>query len=41
MAAIAGGNATNGGIAGFVGRRSDQITHPLNVLEKGAGPAGS
>jgi AAA+ ATPase superfamily predicted ATPase len=33
LAAIAGGNNTNGGIAGFIGRRSDQITHPLNVLE--------
>lgn len=33
LAAIAGGNTTNGGIANYVGRRSDQITHPLNVLE--------
>ena len=33
LAAIAGGNNTNGGIANFIGRRSDQITHPLNVLE--------
>jgi hypothetical protein len=33
LAAIAAGNNTNGGIAGFIGRRSDQITHPLNVLE--------
>ena len=33
LAAIAGGNNTNGGIAGFIGRKSDQITHPLNVLE--------
>jgi AAA+ ATPase superfamily predicted ATPase len=33
LAAIAGGHNTNGGIAGFIGRRSDQITHPLNVLE--------
>lgn len=24
---------TNGGIAGYIGRRSDEITHPLNVLE--------
>ncbi|MGW0801812.1 AAA family ATPase [Nonomuraea sp. NPDC002799] len=33
LAAIASGNSTNGGIAGYVGRKSDQITHPLNVLE--------
>ncbi|MET7417666.1 ATP-binding protein [Dactylosporangium sp. NPDC005555] len=33
LAAIASGNNTNGGIASFIGRRSDQITHPLNVLE--------
>ncbi|MFI7134609.1 ATP-binding protein [Nonomuraea sp. NPDC050153] len=33
LAAIAGGNSTNGGIANYVGRRSDQITHPLTVLE--------
>jgi AAA+ ATPase superfamily predicted ATPase len=33
LAAIAGGNNTNGGIASFIGRKSDQITHPLNVLE--------
>ncbi|MGP3911856.1 ATP-binding protein [Nonomuraea sp. 10N515B] len=33
LAAIASGNSTNGGIASYVGRRSDQITHPLNVLE--------
>ncbi|MFI6791867.1 ATP-binding protein [Nonomuraea sp. NPDC050383] len=33
LAAIASGNTTNGGIANYVGRRSDQITHPLNVLE--------
>jgi AAA+ ATPase superfamily predicted ATPase len=33
LAAIAAGNSTNGGIASFIGRRSDQITHPLNVLE--------
>ncbi|GGP05848.1 ATP-binding protein [Nonomuraea glycinis] len=33
LAAIASGNATNGGIANFVGRKSDQITHPLKVLE--------
>ncbi|WP_018348078.1 AAA family ATPase [Longispora albida] len=33
LAAIASGNSTNGGIASFIGRRSDQITHPLAVLE--------
>jgi AAA+ ATPase superfamily predicted ATPase len=33
LAAIANGNSTNGGIANYIGRRSDQITHPLNVLE--------
>ncbi|WP_049566102.1 AAA family ATPase [Nonomuraea sp. SBT364] len=33
LAAIASGNTTNGGIANYVGRKSDQITHPLNVLE--------
>jgi uncharacterized protein len=33
LAAIATGNRTNGGIASFVGRKSAEITHPLNVLE--------
>ncbi|GIF43041.1 AAA family ATPase [Actinoplanes xinjiangensis] len=33
LAAIAAGNTTNGGIANFIGRKSDHITHPLNVLE--------
>ena len=33
LAAIASGNTTNGGIASYIGRKSDQITHPLNVLE--------
>jgi hypothetical protein len=33
LAAIASGNSTNGGIANYIGRRADQITHPLNVLE--------
>jgi uncharacterized protein len=33
LAAIAAGNRTNGGIANFVGRKSAEITHPLNVLE--------
>jgi AAA+ ATPase superfamily predicted ATPase len=32
LAAIASGNRTNGRIANYVGRRSDQINHPLNVL---------
>jgi uncharacterized protein len=32
LAAIAGGSNTNGGIASFVGRKSEQITHSLNVL---------
>jgi len=36
LAAIATGHTTNGGIASYVGRRSDQITHPLNVLEDAA-----
>lgn len=33
LAAIASGHTTNGAIANYIGRRSDQITHPLNVLE--------
>ena len=33
LSAIANGNTTNGGIASYIGRKSDQITHPLNVLE--------
>lgn len=33
LGAIATGNRTNGGIASFVGRKSADITHPLNVLE--------
>jgi hypothetical protein len=36
LAAIANGNSTNGGIANFVGRKSAEITHPLNVLEDAA-----
>jgi uncharacterized protein len=36
LAAIASGNTTNGAISNFVGRRSDQLTHPLNVLEDAA-----
>lgn len=33
LAAIAAGNATRGGIANFVGRKSAELVHPLNVLE--------
>jgi uncharacterized protein len=33
LGAIAGGNGTNGAIASYVGRRSAEIAHPLNVLE--------
>jgi AAA+ ATPase superfamily predicted ATPase len=36
LGAIAAGNHTNGGIASFVGRKSAEITHPLNVLEDSA-----
>jgi uncharacterized protein len=36
LTAIAEGNRTNGGIASFVGRKSADITHPLNVLEDAA-----
>jgi AAA+ ATPase superfamily predicted ATPase len=36
LAAIASGNSTNGGIASFIGRRSDELTHPLTVLEDAA-----
>lgn len=36
LAAIAGGHTTNGGIAGYIGRRSDELTHPLTVLEDSA-----
>lgn len=36
LAAIAGGHNTNGGIANYIGRKSDHITHPLNVLEESA-----
>ena len=32
LGAIAAGNRTNGGIANYVGRKSGEITHPLNVL---------
>jgi uncharacterized protein len=33
LAAIANGNARWGAIAGYIGRRSSDIAHPLNVLE--------
>lgn len=33
LGAIAAGHRTNGGIANFVGRKSADLTHPLNVLE--------
>ncbi|MGH3218436.1 MAG: hypothetical protein ACRDPY_06855 [Streptosporangiaceae bacterium] len=33
LAAIAGGRATNGGIAAYIGGTSAKIAHPLNVLE--------
>jgi uncharacterized protein len=32
LAAIAGGNRTRGGIASYVGRKSGDLAHPLNVL---------
>jgi AAA+ ATPase superfamily predicted ATPase len=36
LAAIASGNTTNGGIARYIGRRSDELSHPLTVLEDAA-----
>jgi uncharacterized protein len=33
LAAVAEGNNTTGGIASYVGRRSNEISHPLRVLE--------
>ncbi len=33
LAAVAAGNRTWSGIAGYVGRKSPEIAHPLNVLE--------
>jgi AAA+ ATPase superfamily predicted ATPase len=36
LAAIALGHTTNGAIAGYTGRKSDQLTHPLTVLEDSA-----
>jgi uncharacterized protein len=33
LGAIAAGNASRGGIANYVGRKSSEVMHPLNVLE--------
>src|SRR5690242_19306076 len=33
LGAIAAGNATRGGIATYLGRKSSEVMHPLNVLE--------
>lgn len=33
LAAVAEGNATSGGIASYIGRKSNEIAHPLRVLE--------
>lgn len=33
LAAIAAGNATRGGIASYIGRKSSDLAHPLSVLE--------
>ncbi|MFC7266114.1 AAA family ATPase [Streptomyces lutosisoli] len=33
LAAVAHGNTTRGGIANYIGRKSVDISHPLNVLE--------
>ncbi|MBV9450067.1 MAG: ATP-binding protein [Streptosporangiaceae bacterium] len=33
LGAIAAGNTTRGGIANYVGRKSSELVHPLNVLE--------
>ena len=33
LGAIAAGNATRGGIANYVGRKSSEVMHPINVLE--------
>lgn len=32
-AGIAEGNATSGGIASYIGRKSNEVVHPLRVLE--------
>lgn len=36
LAAIGSGRTTNGAIANHVGRRSNELTHPLNVLQDSA-----
>jgi hypothetical protein len=36
LAAIASGNTTNGCTAGYIGRRSDELSHPLTMLEDAA-----
>ena len=33
LAAVAEGNATTGGIASYIGRKSNEVAHPLRVLE--------
>ena len=33
LAAVAGGNNTAGGIASYIGRKSNEVAHPLRVLE--------
>jgi AAA+ ATPase superfamily predicted ATPase len=33
LGGIAAGNATRGGIANYIGRKSSELVHPLNVLE--------
>jgi AAA+ ATPase superfamily predicted ATPase len=33
LAAVTAGNATSGGIAGYVGRKASDIAHPLHVLK--------
>ena len=33
LSAVATGNATSGGIANYVGRKANEITHPITVLE--------
>ena len=33
LAAVAEGNATSGGIASYIGRKSNEVPHPLRVLE--------
>jgi uncharacterized protein len=33
LSAVAEGNATSGGIASYIGRRSNEVAHPVRVLE--------